>query len=329
MWMCSKGGHYRGFFVYSDFGGSGSSLFQHKLSPGHAHCRTRQSGRSASAFQRGHSHAGESRAGSGNGTRSEHSPEEGGHRGGPSSRQRVWVPQPYFIVPGKGVASYFRSNWTAQSYDWSLGCSLRAGRVSDQIRGLVVTSDLEDAYSFPITGSFRGVLWGQSVSISGSSIWPCTLTPISSSEWMAVRHRDVILAHFKELGLRLNIRKVCFSSTENHLSGRSVGSGHDAGTYIPCSDRVNPHVSQESKRRLVTHCQAVSKTAGSDVRCVQCDTFWSAIRETPTVVAQGPPEGKPTSHDQGHAAMLTCLRHVEEILGFCLRAWCWELLVAA
>ncbi len=59
------------------------------VSMGHAHCRTRLSRRSAAAFQRGHSKAGGSRAGSGNGTRSEHSPEEGGHRGGPSYRQRV------------------------------------------------------------------------------------------------------------------------------------------------------------------------------------------------------------------------------------------------
>ncbi len=44
-------------------------------------------------------------AGSGNGTRSEHSPEGGDHRGGPCSRQRVRVLQPHFIVPGKGVAS--------------------------------------------------------------------------------------------------------------------------------------------------------------------------------------------------------------------------------
>ncbi len=44
-------------------------------------------------------------AGSGNGTRSKHSPEGGDHRGGPCSRQRVQVLQPYFIVPGKGVAS--------------------------------------------------------------------------------------------------------------------------------------------------------------------------------------------------------------------------------
>ncbi len=126
----------------------------------------------------------------------------------------------------------------------------------------------------------------KSVLISSSSLWPCTLAPTSSSERMAVRHRDVVLAHFKELGLRLNVRKVCFSSTENLLSGRGVGSDHDAGTYVPCSDRVNPHISQESKRRSVPHCQAVSKTAGSDVSCVQRDTFWPAVHETPTVVAQ-------------------------------------------
>ncbi len=69
------------------------------VSMGHAHCRTRLCGALP------HSHAGGSRAGSGNGTRSEHSPEGGDHRGGPCSRQRVRVLQPYFIVPGKGVAS--------------------------------------------------------------------------------------------------------------------------------------------------------------------------------------------------------------------------------
>ncbi len=156
------------------------------------------------------------------------------------------------------------------------------------------------------------MLWGKSVLISGSSLRPCTLAPISSSERKEVRHRDVVLAHLKELGLRLNVRKVCFFSTENHLSGRGVGSDHDAGMYVPCLDRVNPHVSQECKRRPVTHCQAVSKTAGSDVSCVQCDTFWPAVHETPTVVAQYQgvlPEGNPTLHDQGHVAMPTCLRH--------------------
>ncbi len=134
--------------------------------------------------------------------------------------------------------------------------------------------------------------WGQSLLISGSSLRPCTLALTSSSERMAVRHRDIVLAHFKELGLRLNVRKVCFSSTENLFLGVVWDP---TTTYVPCSDRVNPHVSQESKRRPVTHCQAVSKTAGSDVSCIQRDTLWPAAHETPTVVAQNQgflPEGK-------------------------------------
>ncbi len=126
--------------------------------------------------------------------------------------------------------------------------------------------------------------------------------------------------------------KYAFSSTENHLSGRGVGFDHDAGTHVPCLYRVDPHISQESERRPVTHCQAVSETAGSDGSCVQRDTYWPAVHETPTVVAQNQgilPGGKPTSHDQGDVAMPTCLTHVETTFGSCLRARCWELLVAA
>ncbi len=87
-----------------------------------------------------------------------------------------------------------------------------------------------------------------------------------------------------------------------------MGFDHDAGTYVPWSDRVDPHDSQESERRLVTHCQAVCD--GSDGSCVQCDTSWPAVHETPTVVDQDQgalPEEKPAPHAQGHAAMPTCL----------------------
>ncbi len=183
--------------------------------------------------------------------------------------QRVWVLQLVLHCSWERGCILFRSKLTEPLSHTSEVIY----RVSHLIRGLVVTSCLEDAYTFPITGNSWDVLWGQSVSILGSSLWPCTLAPISSSEQMAVWHQGVVLAHLKELGLRLNIRKVCFSSTENHLSGHGVESDHDAGMYVPCSYRVNPHVSQESKRRPVTHCQAVSKTAGSDVSCVQRDTF--------------------------------------------------------
>ncbi|KAI2646275.1 Gag-Pro-Pol polyprotein [Labeo rohita] len=136
---------------------------------------------------------------------------------------------------------------------------------------------------------------------------------LAQSEHKAVQHRDVVLAHMKELGLRLNAKK------KDHLSRRGVGFDHDAGMFVTCSDRVDLHCSQESERRPVTHCEAVPATAGSDGSSVQRVTFWPAVHETPTVVAQDQgvlPEGKPTSHDQGHAALPTCLGHVEEALVF-------------
>ncbi len=125
---------------------------------------------------------------------------------------------------------------------------------------------------------------------------------------------------YERVGVKAKRQEKCaFSITEDHLSGRGVGFDHDAGTFVSCSDRVDPHRSHESQRRPVTHCQAVSEAAGSDGICVQRDTFWPAVHETPTVVAQDQgvlPEGKPASHDQGHAAMPTCLGHVEETLVF-------------
>ncbi len=149
---------------------------------GHAQCRKRLLQRSA-AFQRSHSHACGSHAGSGNGTRIEHSLEEEGHQGGPSSRQRVRILQPYFIVPGKdrglrpilGLSQLnhsvmqlkFRilsSSWSYLRPDPRTGCQERSRR-----RILPISS-------FPITGSSLGVLWGLSISISISSLRPCTLT---------------------------------------------------------------------------------------------------------------------------------------------------------
>ncbi len=122
----------------------------------------------------------------------------------------------------------------------------------------------------------------------------------------------------ESVGVKTESQEECaFSITENHLSWCGVGFDHDAGMYVPCSVRVDPHGSQESERRPVTHCQAVSETAGSDGSCVQRDTYWPAVHETPTVVAQDQgvlPQGKPALHDQGHAAVPTCLRHVKTTL---------------
>ncbi len=133
------------------------------VSMGHAQCRTRLSWRSAAAFQLSHSHAGGSRAGSGNGTRS-----EAIEVVPPLDKQSGFYSRTSLFMGRMGVASYFRSKLTEPL---SSGCSFRAGRVSDQIRGLVVTSDLEDAY-FPSAFSLR----------------PCTLPRLAHQNgwWFAI-----------------------------------------------------------------------------------------------------------------------------------------------
>ncbi len=312
---------------------------------------------STAAFQWGHSYSGRPRAGSGYGTRSEHSVEKGGHRGGPSSREREsGFYSRYFIVPKEGwrVASHFRSasveplSHATEVQD----AHTQTGCVSDQVRGMVchdrskrrILPCLHPSHSQEVPEAcFRG----RSIPISGSSLRPCTLTPhfhevcgcCSGSAATPVHPHTELhrrLVDFSSIGAdggstsrcrscpheRFGVKTKCqekcaFSITENHLSGCGVGFDHDAGMSVPCSDQVDTQVSQENERRPVTHCQAVSKNAGSDGSCVQRDTFWPAVHETPTVVAQDQgvlPEGKPAPHDQGHDAMHTCLRHVEETL---------------
>ncbi len=119
-----------------------------------------------------------------------------------------------------------------------------------------------------------------------------------------VRHRDVVLAHLIELGLRLNVRKVCFFSTENHLSG---------------------HGGNPSKRRLVTHCQKFRKLLGmisAASNVIPFGLLYMRPLQWWRKTKGFSPRGKSTSYDQGYAAMPTCLRDVEETLGFCLKAWC-------
>ncbi len=323
---------------------------------GPVHCRKRLSHsvwRSAVTFQWGHSHAGVSQVGFGNGTRSEYSLEEGGHRGGPSSWQRVRVLQPVLHRSHErwGVASYFRYvSIEPLSHATEVQDALyRAGCVSDQVQGLLCHNRskrriLPHLHPSPSQGvpevCFGGKVYLYRVLPFGLAPSPRTFTKcvdaalaplwlqgirilihinvwliLAQSELMAVQHRDVILAHTKELGLRLNTRKVCFLQYREHLSGHGLGFDLDAGTSVSCSDQVDPYCSRESERR--SHCQAVSVTVGSDGSCVQRDIFWPAVHETSTVVAQDQgvlPEGKPASHDQGHAAMPMCLRHVEETL---------------
>ncbi len=97
-------------------------------------------------------------------------------------------------------------------------------------------------------------------------------------------------------------------------------------TSVSCSNRVDLRDSQESERRLVTHCEAFSKAIGYDGSCVQHDNFWPAANETLAVVAQDHrvfPDGQTILHDQDYAAMLKCLRHVEETVVLVTRPCVW------
>ncbi len=203
---------------------------------GPADCRERLSysvWRSAAAFQRSISHISESRAGSGIGTRSDLSLVEGGHRGGPSSRQRVRVLQPvlHCSKEGCGIMSNF----------------LTVKQVVSQIRfeDWFVTIDLKYTYFHVfilpshrkfLRFAFRGKAYQYRVVLFGLTLSPRTFTKcvdaglsplrlqgirilnyvddwliLAHSEQIAVRHRDVVLAQMKELGLRLNAKKSVLS----------------------------------------------------------------------------------------------------------------------
>ncbi len=123
---------------------------------------------------------------------------------------------------------------------------------------------------------------------------------------------------YERVGVKTKFQEKCaFSITEDHLSGRGVGFDHDAGTFFSCSDRVDSHYSQESQRRPVFQTVKQFQKLLGLMAAASNVIPWSAVHETPTVVAQDQgvlPEGKPALHDQGYAAMPTCFEHVEETL---------------
>ncbi len=111
--------------------------------------------------------------------------------------------------------------------------------------------------------------------------------------------------------------KCAFSITEDHFPGCDMGLNVDAGAPVTGTYRVHPIGCEKNKARPVTHCQTVSKSVGSYGSSIQRDTCWTVAHETPPVVAQDQRvfrEGQPLSHDQGRAAMPSCLGNVEETL---------------
>ncbi|KAI2647659.1 Protein P [Labeo rohita] len=189
---------------------------------------------------------------------------------------RVLQPVLHCSVEGWGSAFLFRSETTE-----SLSNEIEVQNVDFQASSVTDQEVPEVCFH------------GRSLPVSGSSVQPCTLPP-----------------HLKELGLRLNAKKSVLSPI---LITTNLGMVWDSTTM---QARLSP-ARIESILTAVTRVKEGRSLTGSDGSCVQRDTFWPAVHETPSVVAQDQgvlPEGKPILHDQGHTAMPTCLRLVEEAL---------------
>ncbi len=151
--------------------------------------------------------------------------------------------------------------------------------------------------------------WGQSKPVLGSSVRPSIITPhfhemhrcspgassasgythyeldrrLVDSSSVALVGSAASRCRPERVGDTPNHQKKCaFSTTEDHLPWHGMGLNIDSDALVSC---------EKNKARPVTH----------------CDTFWTAVHETSTVVAQDQrvfPEGQPLSHDQVHALVM-------------------------
>ncbi len=125
---------------------------------------------------------------------------------------------------------------------------------------------------------------------------------LAQSERVAAQHRDVVLAHLKVLGLRLNAKKSVLSPLQRttYLGVVSYSTTMQARMFPARIESILTEVRRVKEGQSLT--VKLSEAAGSDGSCVQRDTYWPAVHETLTVVAQDQgvlPKGKHASHYQG------------------------------
>ncbi len=117
---------------------------------------------------------------------------------------------------------------------------------------------------------------------------------LAQSKQMADRHRCFVPAHMKELGLRLNAKKCVLSPLQRTTY---LGVVWDSTTM---QARLSP-------AWIESILMAVARVReGRPLTVKQFQKLLGLMAAAFNVI----PEGKPDPHDQGHAAMPTCLRHV-------------------
>ncbi len=182
-------------------------------------------------------------------TRGSHSLKEGGHRDGSSSWKRVRVLQLVLHSSKEGwrVASHFRSASVEPLSQQTevQDADTQVGRVSNQVRGLVCRNRSKDAYFHVsilpthrkfLRFAFGGKAYQYRVLPFGLALSPRTFTKcvdaalaplrlqgirilnyiddwliLTQSERVAPQNRDVVLAHLKVFGIRLNAKKSLLS----------------------------------------------------------------------------------------------------------------------
>ncbi|KAI2653826.1 Gag-Pol polyprotein [Labeo rohita] len=101
---------------------------------------------------------------------------------------------------------------------------------------------------------------------------------LARSQELALRHRDVVLAHLRSLGLRLNAK--------NNVFGGCMGLDHNAGTTVSCAGRIQSKHPKECQARSESYSSLLSKSFRSHGSCIHGDTFGPSAHETVSVVAQ-------------------------------------------
>ncbi len=95
-----------------------------------------------------------------------------------------------------------------------------------------------------------------------------------SPQELALRHRDVVLAHLESLGLRLNAKKsVPISCSEDNVLGGCMGFDHDAGTAVSCTQQsiLNALKNIKLGQRITVH--YLQRVLGLMAAAIQGDTL--------------------------------------------------------
>ncbi len=139
---------------------------------------------------------------------------------------------------------------------------------------------------------------------------------LAQSEQVAVRHRDVVLAQMKDLGLRLNAKKIVLPPVQRTtylgvvwdsttMQARLSPARIDSILATVKRVREGQSLTVKQFQKLLGLMAAASNVIPFGLLYMRSLQWW--LRTTGFS-----PRGQPISHDQGHAARLMCLRHVEE-----------------